>query len=83
MSLLRNYIIRGFDNMIKILHSKYILFLSENGLSKDLFACIVKSASASLKIQKDFVQTTTITQSEIKLDHIKLRALTSFNFLQK
>ena len=55
MSLLRNYIVRGFDNMIKILHSKYILFLSDNGLSKDLFSCIVKSASASLKIQKDSV----------------------------
>ena len=46
-SLLRNYIVRGFDNMIQILHSKYIQFLSEHGLSKDFLAYVVKGAAAS------------------------------------
>ena len=47
-SILRNYIIRGFDSMIRSMHSQYISFLADAGLSKDLLACIIKGACASL-----------------------------------
>ena len=39
---------RGFDNMLQALQSNYIEFLAGSGLSKELFSCIIKGASASL-----------------------------------
>jgi len=56
--ILRNYIIRGFNNMILIQHNKYIQFLNEIGLSKDLLSFIVKGASTAVTLPKDAVKTT-------------------------
>jgi len=66
-SLLRNYLLRGFNSCISILHHKYLQFLSEAGLSKELFAFIVNGASNGSEPVKD-VETTTLTQAEIKID---------------
>ena len=75
-SLLRGYIIRGFDNMVQILHSKYITLLKEAGVGKDLVSLIVQGASQEVTRPKGAVRTT-LTQSEIKLDQMRMRALTS------
>ena len=80
--ILRNYIIRGFNNMILIQHNKYIQFLNEIGLSKDLLSFIVKGASTIVTLPKDTVKTT-ITQAEIKVDQMRLRALTTDISLMK
>ena len=58
--LLRNYIVRGINNMVQILHNKYLQVLGEAGLSKEILAFIVKGASASLTLSKDAVKTTII-----------------------
>ena len=47
-ALLHSYIMRGFDNMLQALQSKYIEFLASSSLSKELLSCILKGASASL-----------------------------------
>ena len=39
--LLCNYLVRGFNNMIVIMHNKFIQFLSEAGLSKELLSYIM------------------------------------------
>ena len=44
--------------MILIQHNKYIQFLNEIGLSKDLLSFIVKGASTAVTLPKDAVKTT-------------------------
>ena len=78
-SILRNYIIRGFDSMIRSLHSQYVAFLATNGLSKDLLACIVKGACESLT---DKNEKKSIAQTEIKLDLLRQKALSSVQSLK-
>ena len=65
--ILRGYIVRGINNMVQILHNKYLQMLQEAGLSREIFAYIVQSASAVLERSKDAIQST-IIQSEIKID---------------
>lgn len=83
-SLLRNYIIRGVNNMIAILHNKYLQFLGEAGLSQDLVAFIIEGAGAGVAktLPRDAVRTT-ITRSEIKVDQMRAKALTSNSSLKK
>ena len=58
---------RGINNMILIMHNQYTSFLASAGLSKDLFALIVKGSSAVVERPRGSVKTT-IMQSEIRLD---------------
>ena len=39
--ILRGYIVRGINNMVQILHNKYLQMLQEAGLSREIFAYIV------------------------------------------
>ena len=56
--------------------------MNEIGLSKNLLAFIVKGASTAVTLQKDAIKTT-VTQAEIKVDQMRLLALTSDISLKK
>lgn len=79
---MNTFIVRGFNNMVEIMHSKYIQFLNEAGLGKDLFSLIMKNASSQIVLHKDATKTT-LTQSEIKIDQMRIKALTSNKSLRK
>ena len=70
--------------MIAILHNKYLQFLGEAGLSQDLVAFIIEGAGAGVAktLPRDAVRTT-ITRSEIKVDQMRSKALTSNSSLKK
>ena len=57
-SLLRNYLIRGFNNMILILHSSYMRFMAKAGLSKEFFAFFLSNASAEIELPDTTAQVT-------------------------
>ena len=68
--------------MVQIMHNKYVQFLRENGVSSSILDFIVKGASSKSELPSD-VMKTTITQAEIKLDQMRMKALTSDTSLKK
>ena len=81
-NLLRNYLIRGFNNILMILHSQYMTFLAEAGLSKEFFSFFLKGASAEVEVPEETAKTT-INQCEIRLDQMRVQGLTTETSITK
>ena len=79
--MLRSFLLRGLNNMLLILHNQYTSFLAGAGLSKEFFALVVQGSSAVK--QSKTSQQASISTSEIRLDLIRLKALTSDSSLCK
>ena len=65
-----------------ILHTSYVNFMAEAGLSRNFFSFFVKGASDVIELPEDAVQAT-ITQSEIRLDQMRIQGLVTETSLTK